>query len=229
MTLNQGERILEDHLSQSVAGNKVRVRCNETNLGASASRNRGLDESAAEFVLNLDDDLMPNPDLLEQYGRKLQDLKADCNVVGLVGLVRFPRSPNLPLKHAAVLMSYLTFMFEIAESADKLYPDGGGPAWGVTANILFRRTQVRFDKVYAKTGGGEDVDFSLRQAAEATKRTGATGILLAVPEAMVVHPFWPGSAVNSVVRPVGLRDGPEFNRYGRGARHFSRSLSHIQL
>lgn len=181
MALDQAERILEDYLSQS--GNNVRVRCNKTNVGASASRNRGLHESSAEFVLNLDDDLVPNPNLLEQYGRKLQEI--DDTVVGLIGLVQFPRSPTLPLKHAAVLMSYLTFMFEIAKQ--DLYTS---PAWGVTANILFRRTRVRFDLTYAKTGGGEDVDFSLRVTEESNG-----GKLLTVPEACVVHPFWPGSVL----------------------------------
>jgi glycosyltransferase involved in cell wall biosynthesis len=179
-TLDQGERILEENLSKS-GGNHVRVRCNKTNLGASASRNRGLDESAAEFVLHLDDDLTPNSDLLEQYGCKLKAI--DETVVGLVGLVRFPRSPTLPLSHAAILMSYLTFMFEIAENGSTLYDS---PAWGVTANILFRRTTVRFDLAYAKTGGGEDVDYSLR----VSKMTHG-GKLLAVPEACVIHPFWP--------------------------------------
>lgn len=142
LTLYESERILEQYLSQS--GNTIRVRCNVSNVGASASRNRGLDESAAEFVLNLDDDVIPNPGLLEQYGLKL--LAIDSSIVGLIGLVRFPRSQHIPLRHAAVLMSYLTFMFEIAEN--NLYPN---PAWGVTANILFRRTSVRFDLAYAKS------------------------------------------------------------------------------
>ena len=65
------------------------------------------------------------PDLLVQYGRRLQTI--DDDTVELVGLVRFPRSPTLPLRHAAVLMSYLTFMFEIAETRDH-------PAWGVTCS-----------------------------------------------------------------------------------------------
>lgn len=142
MSQEKSERVLEQYLSQS--GNTVRVRCNKQNLGASGSRNRGLDESAAEFVLNLDDDLIPNPDLLQQYGARL--LTIDDSVAGLIGLVRFPRSPKLPLRHAAVLMSYLVFMFEVAEQ--NLYPN---PAWGVTANILFRRNRVRFDLAYAKS------------------------------------------------------------------------------
>lgn len=181
ISVAHAEAILERHLAQT--GNTIRVRCNEENLGASASRNRGINESAAEFVLNLDDDLIPDEDLLVRYGSKL--LEIDDTVCGLIGLVRFPRTPDMPLRHAAVLMSYLTFMFEIAES--KIYKTG--PAWGVTANILFRRTHIRFDSVYAKTGGGEDVDYSLR----VTKACDG-GELLSLPEARVVHPFWPGSA-----------------------------------
>lgn len=201
MTLDLAESILERHLSQS--GNTVRVRCNKTNVGASASRNRGLDESAAEFVLHLDDDIVPDKDLLEQYGRKLFEI--DQTVVGLVGLVRFPRAPDLPLRHAAVLMSYLTFMFEIAER--DLYTS---PAWGVTANILFRRTSVRFDLAYAKTGGGEDVDYSLRVAAACDG-----GKLLAVPKARVVHPFWPGSVftLSKHFYSWAIGDGSLFRRF----------------
>lgn len=193
--------ILERHLAK--AGNTIRVRCNQANLGASASRNRGLDESAAEFVLNLDDDLIPDGDLLEQYGSKLMEI--DEKVVGLVGLVRFPRSPDIPLRHAAVLMSYLTYAFEIAEHSEK-----SNPAWGVTANILFRRTKIRFDLMYAKTGGGEDVDYALR----VTEACGG-GSLLALPQARVVHPFWPGSffALASHFHNWSIGDGALFKRF----------------
>lgn len=200
VTIPQAEDILERHLALS--GNSVRVRCNESNLGASTSRNRGIDESAAEFILNLDDDLIPDEDLLEQYGRKLSEI--DDTVAGLVGLVRFPRTPDMPLRHAAVLMSYLTFMFEIAEQ--EMY----SPAWGVTANILLRRTNIRFDPIYAKTGGGEDVDYSLR-VTEAYNG----GRLIAVPEARVVHPFWPGSVFTLAAHfhNWAIGDGALFQRF----------------
>lgn len=146
---------------------------------------------------------MPDNDLLEQYGRKLMEI--DEKVVGLVGLVRFPRAPDIPIRHAAVLMSYLTFMFEIAERSD-MYT----PAWGVTANILFRRTNIRFDLIYAKTGGGEDVDYALR-VAEAS----GGGTLLPVPEARVVHPFWPGSVfiLASHFYNWSIGDGALFKRF----------------
>ncbi|KAL7553671.1 hypothetical protein ACHAWF_016979 [Thalassiosira exigua] len=156
ISVPEAEQVLEHYLGRS--GNNVRVRCNEENLGASASRNRGIDESAAEFILNLDDDLIPDHDLLEKYGGKVKEI--DESVTGLVGLVRFPRAPDLPLRHAVKC-------------------------------ILFRRTHVRFDLAYAKTGGGEDVDYSLR----VTEACGG-GTLLAVPEARVVHPFWPGGVMS---------------------------------
>ncbi len=202
ISTSKAEAVLERYLARD-GGNTIRVRCNELNLGASASRNRGLDESAAEFVLNLDDDLVPGEDLLEQYGSKLMEINEQ--VVGLVGLVRFPRAPDIPLRHAAVLMSYLTFMFEIAERSE-MY----NPAWGVTANILFRRTTIRFDLIYAKTGGGEDVDYALR----VTEASGG-GILLAVPEAQVVHPFWPGSVFTlaSHFYNWAIGDGALFRRF----------------
>ncbi|KAL3925483.1 MAG: hypothetical protein SGILL_000375 [Bacillariaceae sp.] len=198
----RAERILERHLSQG-HDNNVRVRSNKVNIGASASRNRGLDESAAEWILNLDDDLTPDPDLLEKYCNKLFEI--DESIVGLVGLVLFPRTSTLPLKHAAVLMSYLTFMFEIAQS--DMYES---PAWGVTANILLRRTKVRFDPVYAKTGGGEDVDYSLNVTEECND-----GSLLAFPEAYVVHPFWPGSIFTLAYHfhSWAIGDGALFKRF----------------
>lgn len=42
----------------------VRIRVNQTNLGASASRNKGLEESAAEWAHFLDD-IVPDVNLLE--------------------------------------------------------------------------------------------------------------------------------------------------------------------
>ena len=179
---NEAASLLEDDLVKC-SSNNIRVRCNDETLGASASRNRGINESAAEYILFLDDDVIPSSDLLTEYGTALQlyaEKKED--ILGLVGLVRFPRDENIPLLHAGVLMSYLVFMFEIAENA--IYSE---PAWGVTANILFKRIPgMQFDTRYAKTGGGEDVDFALQLLGE-------TGLKLrSVPTARVDHAIWNG-------------------------------------
>jgi glycosyltransferase involved in cell wall biosynthesis len=181
MTSKQAALELERRLVEAChVHNNIRVRCNPVNLGASASRNLGLDESSAEYVLFLDDDVKPSDDLLLRYSQAIPTLTNDQ--VGLVGMVRFPRSPSLPLKHAAILISYLTFMFEIAGNDMYKYP-----AWGVTANLLVKRTKIRFDTNYAKTGGGEDVDFCLR----VSEQTGMS--FQTCPLAMVGHDFWSGS------------------------------------
>jgi GT2 family glycosyltransferase len=180
---DQAAARLQDFLSAHSPTNNIRVRCNATNMGASASRNRGIDESAADYILFLDDDVMPNADLLDAYQQAIST--KDKDTIAFVGLVRFPRSPTLPLRHAAVLMSYLTFMFEIA--ANPIYES---PAWGVTANLVVEKGRVRFDTSYAKTGGGEDVDFCLRLSC-----SHHGGRLRSVPDAVVVHDFWKGGAI----------------------------------
>jgi GT2 family glycosyltransferase len=197
------ESLLVAHSKENTrSGNNIRVRCNEVNMGASATRNRGMDESSAEYILFLDDDVRPNADLLEQYEQELMRLEDD--VVGLVGMVRFPRSKDMSVLHAAVLMSYLTFMFEIA--ANEIY---AYPAWGVTANLLVKRLEVRFDTVYAKTGGGEDVDFCLRLL------DSSGGRLKSVRGPMVHHAVWPGGF--RVLLPHffhwAVGDGALFQRY----------------
>jgi hypothetical protein len=119
-------------------------------------------------------------------------------------MVQFPRRSDLPILHVAVLMSYLTFMFEIADN--KLYDS---PAWGVTANLLVKRSKIRFDTVYAKTGGGEDVDFCLRLDQE----TG--GRLLSASQAQVTHEYWHGglNVILSHFFQWAIGDGALFSRY----------------
>ena len=46
---------------------KVRVRKNTSNLEASRTRNVGLDESSSDWVLFLDDDVIPDNQLLYAY------------------------------------------------------------------------------------------------------------------------------------------------------------------
>jgi GT2 family glycosyltransferase len=205
-TSDQAAERLQTFLAAHSPGNNIRVRCNAENLGASASRNRGIGESAAEYILFLDDDVSPNADLLDAYHQAISK-KRDKDIIGFVGLVLFPRSPTLPLSHAAVLMSYLTFMFEIAAS-----PIYESPAWGVTANLVVEKVPgMRFDISYAKTGGGEDVDFCLR----ITRSHQHGGRLKSVPDAVVVHDFWKGgpSALSRHFANWAVGDSALFDRF----------------
>ncbi len=181
---SEAELLLEDYLcSKSNHINNIRVRCNEDNIGASASRNRGIDESSAEYLLFLDDDVIPDENILEEYGSALKKYSTgEESLLGLVGIVEFPRTTNLPILHGGILMSYLTFMFEISKN-----PSYEKPSWGVTANILYKKFPgMFFDTSYAKTGGGEDVDFALRLFQEHGVK------LRSCPSAKVHHPFWNG-------------------------------------
>ena len=50
----------------------VRIRYNSNNLGASATRNRCLDESLAEYVIFLDDDVVVKEECLAAYVEAFQ-------------------------------------------------------------------------------------------------------------------------------------------------------------
>jgi glycosyltransferase involved in cell wall biosynthesis len=89
--------------------------CAQVNLRAAAARNRGLLESAADWVVFLDDDVMPQQDLLEQYSAAIMQHSssdAAAAVVSCVGLAQFPEGTSAAVN--AVLLSDLTYMFGIA-------------------------------------------------------------------------------------------------------------------
>ncbi|KAH7320415.1 hypothetical protein B0J17DRAFT_723962 [Rhizoctonia solani] len=149
----------------------VRIRVNKTNRGASASRNRGLTESSAEWVAFLDDDVDPSSDYLvasEKYIRQRPD------AAGFVGNALFPVAHNIFT--AAVHLAGVTYFWDIANKIAEDVP------WGVTANLIVRRNirdDVTFDLVFPKTGGGEDIDYC-RQKRSASLARGGTlfGLLL---------------------------------------------------
>ncbi|CAE6437825.1 unnamed protein product [Rhizoctonia solani] len=162
----------------------VRIRVNKTNRGASASRNRGLTESSAEWVAFLDDDVDPCPEYLaaaEKYIRQRP------NAAGFIGAAYFPVSHNIFT--AAVHLAGVTYFWDIA---DKITDD---VPWGVTANLIVRRNirdNVEFDLTFPKTGGGEDIDYCRKKRRASLDRGGTT--FRAAPKASVVHPWWNGGA-----------------------------------
>ena len=158
----------------------VLLRFNPTNLGAGCTRNRGLDESDAEHVLFLDDDVdvAQNPNLLLQYVDAIRDNKNDYS--GFVGCTKFPKPTNI--YEIGFIMSYCSFFWNVAER--KL-----NPAWGVTANVCLKRSSVRFHDDFIKTGGGEDIQFCIDTQRHFKQN------LLGVPEALVIHPYWENFSV----------------------------------
>ncbi|RXW19812.1 hypothetical protein EST38_g6028 [Candolleomyces aberdarensis] len=166
----------------------VRIRANKSNLGASASRNRGLtQESSADWVHFLDDDIVPSQDLLFEVEKVIRRYP---NAAGFVGNCKFPVASTI--FQAAVHLAGVTYFWDIAEKIESDVP------WGVTANLIARRTfndGVIFDTRYPKTGGGEDIDFCRLKRAATLERLGdgkgeAEGVFQPAKDVVVTHPWW---------------------------------------
>jgi hypothetical protein len=154
----------------------VTLLVNERSRGAAESRNRGFAAGDGEFVLFLDDDVVPGSSLLSEY---LSAIAADATgSPGYVGVTRFP--PPINGFTRGVLASDVLTFFDLAAQRPWM-------EWGVTANLCVRRSCVAgvpFDPTFPRGGGGEDIDFCLRM------RDLAGRPFRAVPSAEVRHPWW---------------------------------------
>lgn len=157
----------------------VTVIVNEENLGAPLSRNVGIDAGTGEYVLFIDDDVAVPRDILYSY---LDAVKKSPDAPGYVGPTLFPEPVN-SFTRGIVASGMLTF-FELPSQ------DGRLLSWGTTSNLMLRRSSigsVRFSEKFPKHGGGEDIDFCIRIAADCKKR------FKTVPAAAARHPWWGGA------------------------------------
>jgi GT2 family glycosyltransferase len=179
---------------------------NEKNLGASQTRNVGINAGNGEYILFLDDDITVKPDLLKIYHQAILDFPDET---GFIGLVTFP-PPNTAYTKA-VLASGSGGIFNIALQKPSF-------AWGATANIMIKRSAmgaVRFSPLFPKAGGGEDVDFFLR-----IREINHFRDLKTLPQAQVWHPWWQHGKAN-LERPFRYGQGtallkilhPQYTRY----------------
>ena len=162
----------------------VRIRVNKANLGASASRNRGMKESAADWVHFLDDDVTPDDDLLIRTTEVIQE---HPNAAGFIGTSKFPVADSIFT--TAIHLADVTYFWDIARKR----PEDGDLPWGVTANLIARRNAdgIEFGSIFPKTGGGEDIDFCRRKRdwLRAKNGEGSKGFC-AAPAVIVTHPWW---------------------------------------
>ncbi|HYE62550.1 MAG TPA: glycosyltransferase [Phycisphaerales bacterium] len=164
---------------------------NERNLGSAGARNTALDRSQGEWVLFLDDDVAPAPNLLVRYEAAVA---RNPNATGFFGPTRF--QPAQTRYQRGVEASDILTFFRLAEQACEL-------AWAPTSNVLVRGAVARLERfrtVFPKGGGGEDIDYLLR----VSRRHG--GAFIAEPSAVVEHPWW----------FEGRRDYTRFMRWSYG-------------
>ena len=164
----------------------VRIRVNEANLGASATRNRGMKESAADWIHFLDDDITPEDDLLIQTTKAIRE---HPSAAGFIGTSKFPIANNIFT--TAVHLADVTYFWDIARKR----PEDRDLPWGVTANLIVRRNAdgINFDLIFPKTGGGEDIDFCLKKRDwVVTKNGGGNEGFCAAQAVVVTHPWWDG-------------------------------------
>lgn len=170
------------HLLEEEFGERVRVRVNESNRGASFSRSRGLDESCADWVLFIDDDVTPNADILSAYAEAIAS--RGQGAAGFVAPTSMPPPPTVWA--AGIALASLLYFWDRNVQLHEETP------WGVTAQLCARRTRVRFDEDFPKTGGGEDIDFILRG-----QRAMARPLLtLSTEGEACLHPWWDAGAPN---------------------------------
>jgi len=178
--------IIVDNPSSAIPGtileaSKIRhdftLLINEVNLGFSATRNKGMRAGNGEYVLLLDDDIIPEPNLLHNY---FYAIRSHPSAIGFAGPVMFPESFNA-VTHSLRILGLPTH-FEKPAYADNV-------VWTPTANVLMKRVLLPpqlFDErmIY----GGEDIDLlsaiSLQQELK----------WICVPEAKVYHPWWGGGS-----------------------------------
>lgn len=139
------QAVVPDAVAARVDGEAVHLIRNSTNLGSAASRNAALDASAAEWVLFLDDDVTPIPDLLFRYA---DAESADMTALGFFGPTRF--EPAATTYQRGVEVSDILTFFRIATYARAL-------PWAPTSNVMVRGTAARaerFRTVFPKGGRG---------------------------------------------------------------------------
>jgi glycosyltransferase involved in cell wall biosynthesis len=157
------------------------------NRGASYARNLGYNYSTADWVLFLDDDVIPSRHILDAYVggiRRYPEAKV------FVGLTELPTATNTWTK--MLRTCNIMFFYGIAEHMTH-------PPWGVTANLMVRGSRfnhtIQFKHSYPKTGGGEDIDFIFQFKRWRAYKKLKDRLVVSVPGAKALHPWWRGGKV----------------------------------
>ena len=145
---------------------------NTINEGPSAARNKGIAAGDAKWILLLDDDILPDPQLLLAYAMAIEQ---HPDAIGFVGPCIFPAAFNATTQ--ALRINGSVGHFEAPLNTDAL-------RWAPTANVMLNREKMDdhwFDPAFR---AGEDIDFLVRNSLRFGEK------YICVPGAVVRHPWW---------------------------------------
>lgn len=182
-------------IRQFARENRVCLIINESNLGYSQTRNKGIDAGAGDWVLLLDDDIQPSSSLLIEYARAIEQFP---QAIGFAGPTFFPPVFNNVTK--ALVNNGSIGHFESASRCKEV-------VWVPTSNVLLNRKLLmgrRFNT--ALKLGGEDVAFLTENSLAHDQK------YICVPNASVTHPWWDEG------KPQAIR----LFRYGAGTSQIMR-------
>lgn len=152
---------------------KIILLINETNLGFSATRNKGIQSGSGKWILLLDDDIHPSGSLLLAYADAIQKCK---DALGFVGVTNFPKPNNNVTR--ALKLSGIVSHFENESLHEQV-------RWAPTANLILNRDKLvpgLFDE--SLRAGGEDIDLLVRNSLHFREQ------YITVSSATVEHPWW---------------------------------------
>jgi hypothetical protein len=148
------------------------------NRGVSYARNIGYNYSNADWVIFLDDDVLPDKHILDAYiGSMMRYPSAKV----MVGCTEMPPAFNQWTQ--MLRTSNIMYFYGIAKHRVH-------PPWGVTANLMVKGSRnnhtLQFKNLFPNSGGGEDLDFVFQMK----KFHGDHECVVAVPGAKAEHPWW---------------------------------------
>ena len=159
------------------------------NRGASFARNLGYNYSTADWVLFLDDDVVPDGHILDAY---VGAIRRYPQAKVLVGHTELPVATNTWTK--MLRTCNIMFFYGISKHVDV-------PPWGVTANLLVRGSRhnstIQFKSLFPKTGGGEDIDlcFKFKEWYQEKHGHGRGHVVVGVPGATAHHSWWKDGSI----------------------------------
>jgi len=171
---NPRTEIAQD-VKSSIDNKRILLFRNTENLGVCKTRNIGIDNAQADWLLFLDDDIKPSATLLNTY---VQAIKENPAEIGFFGDVVFPKPINGFTK--GIALSGLLAFFSVPKT-------NSYKKWSPTANVLVKRSaigNIRFNEIFAKAGAGEEIDFFLK-IYENTRQE-----LQGIKNAEVYHDWW---------------------------------------